>query len=237
VTADIRDFDDTFDDGSSALTQLRAYLAQLDLPENTRLPAERELVEILGVSRGELRKSLAVLEKEGEVWRHVGKGTFVGGRPVDVATSIAAIADRTNPAEVMRTRLLIEPEIARDAALNATREDIENMRLCLSGSINAESWRQYEYWDNRLHRTLAQATHNTLLLALFDKLNAVRRTVVWSRRRDAAGRPPATHHSFAEHDAVVQAIVERDHNEAALSMRRHLSTVQHNLLAIRAASE
>jgi DNA-binding FadR family transcriptional regulator len=225
------------DDGSSALTQLRAYLAQQNLPENTRLPAERELVEILGVSRGELRKSLAVLEKEGELWRHVGKGTFVGGRPIDLPTSIAAIADRTNPAEVMRTRFLIEPEIAREAALNATRDDIDDMKLCLTGAANAESWRQYEYWDNRLHRTIAQATHNALLLALFDKLNGVRRAVVWSRRRDDAGRPPSTHHSFAEHEAVVQAIVERDHNEAAIRMRQHLSTVQHNLLAIRAAAE
>ena len=39
-------------DGRGALTQLRAYLAQSDLPGNTKLPPERELVEILGVSRG-----------------------------------------------------------------------------------------------------------------------------------------------------------------------------------------
>jgi DNA-binding FadR family transcriptional regulator len=167
----------------------------------------------------------------------VGKGTFVGTRPVDEIGTIAGVANQTNPADVMRTRLLIEPEIAREAALNATRDDIDDMKLCLTGAFNAESWRQYEYWDNRLHRTIAQATHNTLLLSLFDKLNGVRRAVVWSRRRDDPGRPPSTHHSFAEHEAVVQAIVERDHNEAAIRMRQHLSTVQHNLLAIRAAAE
>ena len=71
------------DHGQSALTQLKAYLAQLNLPENARLPAERELCDVLGVSRGELRKALALLEAEGEVWRHVGKGTFLGARPPD----------------------------------------------------------------------------------------------------------------------------------------------------------
>ncbi|RVD51741.1 GntR family transcriptional regulator, partial [Mesorhizobium sp. M2D.F.Ca.ET.140.01.1.1] len=66
------------DGGHAALVQLQAYLAQMDLSGETRLPAERELCESLGVSRGDLRKALAVLEKDGRIWRHVGKGTFVG---------------------------------------------------------------------------------------------------------------------------------------------------------------
>src|SRR3990172_1313730 len=103
-----------------ALTQLRAWLAQRDLPANSRLPAERELCAVLGVSRGELRKALAVLEEHGELWRHVGKGTFSGSRPVEEPFDIAAIARATNPREVMRARLVIEPLLAREAALNAT---------------------------------------------------------------------------------------------------------------------
>ena len=93
------------DNGQSALTQLKAYVAQLNLPENARLPGERELCDILGVSRGELRKALALLEAEGEVWRHVGKGTFIGPRPLEEFSLIAGVAGRSNPAEVMRARL------------------------------------------------------------------------------------------------------------------------------------
>ena len=94
------------------ITQLRAYLAQAELPEDGRLPPERDLSEALGVSRTELRKALGVLEAEGQIWRHVGKGTFVGSRPIDRIADIAALAKRTNPAEVMRARLIVEPEIA-----------------------------------------------------------------------------------------------------------------------------
>jgi len=224
-------------DGRGALTQLRAYLAQSDLPGNAKLPPERELVEILGVSRGDLRKALAVLESEDELWRHVGKGTFVGARPIDELSTVAAISGKTNPAEVMRTRLLIEPVIAREAALNATAEDIAEMRNCLKGAREARTWRFYENWDNRLHRTIAQSTHNVLMLAMFDTLNTVRRAVVWGRLRPAGDRPEPNHHSFAQHDALVSAIEDRDLRTAEFAMRTHLIDVARNLLEVSEAAE
>lgn len=225
------------DRAAGALTQLRAFLAQKALPPSTRLPPERELAELLGVTRGELRKALAVLERQGELWRHVGKGTFIGARPVAEMASIAAIAAQSNPAEIMRARLAIEPELAREAALHATAGDLEEMKLCVAGARRAETWRHYETWDNRLHRAIAEAAHNALLLAVFDTLNAVRRTVVWGRLRDESPRPPADHHSFAEHERIVEGIENRDLARAASAMRLHLRSVESHLLRHREAAE
>ncbi len=222
---------DAREGGDSALTQLRAWLAQRRLAPSTRLPPEREFCEMLGISRGELRKALAHLEGQGELWRHVGKGTFIGTRPVAEIISVPAIAGQTSPTEVMRARLVIEPELAREAALNATAEDLAEMSLSVAGALGAETWRQYENWDNRLHRAVAAAAHNALLLAVFDTLNAVRRAVVWGRLRDETPRPPADHHSFAEHAAIVAAIEAHDLAGAADRMRLHLENVQELLLA------
>lgn len=224
-------------DAQSALTQLRAYLTQQRLPVNGRLPPERELCRLLGVTRTALRHALATLEAEGQLWRHVGKGTFVGSRPVEDLTDIAKITGRTNPVEVMRARQLIEPEIARLAALNATGRDIEEMRQCMAKSRTADTWRQYESWDNQLHRVVAESTQNHLLLALFDMLNSVRRAVAWGRLRHNKLRPDPDHHSFAEHETLVEAIAERDMDRAAEAMRRHLESVERNLLQRRPAAE
>jgi DNA-binding FadR family transcriptional regulator len=220
-----------------ALTQLRAYLAQSDLPVDSRLPTERALAQKLGVTRAELRKALAVLEAENQIWRHVGKGTFIGSRPIDTLADVAAITRRTNPGDVMRTRLLLEPEVARMAALNATSDQIAEMKLCLQRTRAAQTWRQYEAWDNRLHRVIAEATQNALLLALLDTLNAVRRAVAWGRLRVEKVKPAPTHHSFEEHEAIVAAIAERDLDRAAAAMRRHLESVERNLLRARAQPE
>jgi DNA-binding FadR family transcriptional regulator len=216
-------------DYHSALTQLRAFIAQKDVDTDPRLPPERELCEDLGVSRGELRKALAILEAEGQLWRHVGKGTFVGQRPSDDGADITLLTSKTNPGEVMRVRLLLEPAVCREAALNATSHDLAELRTCLTRQRQAETWRHYENWDNCFHRAVAQAAHNTLLLGLFDTLNTVRRAVVWGRLRPDRRAPSPDHHSFAEHEAIYAAVEHRDLDAAGRAMRTHLEHVADNL--------
>ena len=212
------------------LTQLRAYLAHEGRLAGARLPPERHLAEELGVSRGTLRRALADLEAEGLIWRHVGRGTFVGNRPVETVQDLTEVARRTNPAGVMEARLALEPELARLAAVHATPADLDELAECVRESRGVGDWRSYEYWDNRLHRAVAQAGANIVLLALFDSLNTIRRTVTWGRLRRFSARPDHTHHSFAEHDRLVRAVADRDPMAAADAMRLHLRSVRDHLL-------
>jgi DNA-binding FadR family transcriptional regulator len=209
-----------------ALEKLRGFLASAQLPDDGRLPPERELAQSLDMGRAVLRKALASLQAEGVVWRHVGKGTFTGERPIDTVADINAMVQRTNPLEVMGARISFEPEIARCAALNATGAQIAEMRNCTLKAQQAPTWRLYEQWDNKLHRMIGEASQNSLLLGLLDTLNAVRRAVTWGRLRDTPIRPPADHHSFAEHTDIVQAIADRDAAGAYEAMRRHLRSVE-----------
>ena len=116
------------------ITQLRAYLTQTELPDDGRLPPERELSEALGVSRTELRKALSALESEGQLWRHVGKGTFIGSRPLDTFADIAALA--------RRTRFLINDADSRtDQTLIIGRANtISNSRLAQEERCRSRSW-------------------------------------------------------------------------------------------------
>ena len=218
------------DEARAAFTQLQAFLAQLEPGEDGRLPAERELCEILGVSRGALRKALAIAESEGRIWRHVGKGTFLGRKPADNATDISNIANYASPAEVLRARLLIEPMLAAEAALNASASDLAELQLCAKRGREADTWRRYENWDNRFHGVIAKATQNKVLVMTFDNLNNVRRAVAWGRRRDGSTRPSPDHHSFNEHDAVVEAILDRDGDMAERAMRAHIETVRRKMM-------
>jgi DNA-binding FadR family transcriptional regulator len=54
--------------------------------------------------------------------------------------------------------------------------------------------------------------------------------VTWGRLRKSPARPPADHHSFAEHDRIIAAIAARDLDEAESAMRAHLESVARNLV-------
>ncbi|WPY96755.1 FCD domain-containing protein (plasmid) [Limimaricola variabilis] len=212
----------------SLAARMRQYLIARGFSHSDRIPPERQLIAEFGVSRFELRKALAELERDGLIWRHVGRGTFVGARPVHNLNDLAYLRDLARPAQLLEARLAIEPELARLAALQATAADLEKIRSWAERGRQASDWRLYEAADTNLHNCIAHATHNKLLIHLFNELNTVRRAVLWDLKR-ASMRPPQDHFAFDEHDAIVEALVARSPAQAADRMRTHLSSVNRNL--------
>lgn len=209
--------------------RLRAFITEQGFGHTARIPPERLLAARFGVTRGALRKALDQLEADGLIWRHVGRGTFIGARPVLNLSDVAYLGELASPAQVITARFAIEPELARLAAVYGTRSDFEQIATCTRKCRAATDWRAYEAWDNNLHHAVAKATHNKLLVHLFDTLNVVRRSTVWGVQR-ASSAPPADHNSFAEHEALLAAIMARDPELAAQEMRRHLNSVRARVL-------
>lgn len=213
-----------------AIAQVWALVSAGKYSPGDRLPPERELIEQLGMSRTMLRRALQALERDGLIWRHVGKGTFVAshGAP-GAAGSLAELSRQLTPVRMMRARMCIEPAIAREAAINASGEAIIRMKLAKARAVAAPNWADYETHDDLFHRSIAEAADNVLLLALFDQLNQVRRAVAWGNVERKTQRPPRVHSSFAEHDEITTAIENRDASAAQDAMRRHLGSVSARL--------
>ena len=207
-----------------ALQSVRAFIAEGGFGPGDRLPAERQLVETLGITRATLRRAFDALEREGLIWRHVGKGTFVAGGTAP-SDAVPRLARQTTPFKMMRARLTVEPALAREAAMNASGEALVRMELAIERARAAPSWRDYE----RFHRSVAEAADNLALLAIFDQLNAIRRAVAWGTVTRATARPAPDHPSFAEHRAIADAIAGRSPDAAGQAMRAHLKSVERRL--------
>ncbi|RYE51842.1 MAG: FadR family transcriptional regulator [Hyphomicrobiales bacterium] len=215
---------------SDPASRLRAFISEGGFAQGVRLPPERHLTDQLGMSRTTLRKALDVLERDGLIWRHVGKGTFVADantRPANDAS--IQLGRQLTPFRMMRARMVIEPGIAREAAVNATGEALLRMRQALARARAASTWATYEIEDDLFHRTIAEASDNMLLLSLFDQLNEVRRAVAWGSVERQSVRPPPDHPSFDQHDAIANAIERRDPHAAYEGMRSHLRSVSARL--------
>ncbi len=215
--------------GERVVGQIKQFIAERHLGHNQKLPPERRFCHLLGVSRAELRKALAEMEAGGLIWRHVGRGTFIGSRPVHNLDDMAFLRQLANPAQMMDARLAIEPALAALAARDGAPSDFDEIRACNRRCREAEEWRSYEAWDNNFHHAIAKATHNKVLLYLFDSFNVVRRSVVWGQQRTSR-RPASDHFSFDQHDAILAAIEARNADKAAARMRAHLGAVRERVL-------
>ncbi|MGA9254759.1 MAG: FCD domain-containing protein [Roseobacter sp.] len=220
-------------DDADIIDRVREFIEQGDFQPGDRLPAERQLIGALDVPRGALRRAFDALEREGVIWRHVGKGTFIS-RESSVAAEGASdwtldVARQITPLRMVRARLCIEPALAGEAALNASAESVRRMRIALDRASAANSWDDYETQDDTFHRAIAEASDNELLVGLFDQLNRVRRAVAFGVVTRETSRPAPGHSSFAEHERIAAAIERRDRAAAQEAMRSHLISVSKRL--------
>lgn len=215
---------------SDPVTLLRSYILEGGFGSGGKLPPERQLTDELGLSRATIRKALDVLERDGLIWRHVGKGTFISEDNTRKPSSATVeLGRQLTPFRMIRARLAIEPAIAREAAVNASGETLMRMQRAIDRAKSATTWNEYEIQDDLFHRAVAEASDNLLLLSLFDQLNEVRRAVAWGAVSRESAHPSPDHSSFAEHDAIAAAIASRDPHSAYEAMRRHIGSVARRL--------
>jgi len=214
----------------NSLNNLRTYISAGNYEPGDRLPAERELIGALGITRNTLRRAMDTLEQEGLIWRHVGKGTFLSSERSEKKSEWPGdISRQLTPVKMMRARLSIEPAIAREAAINASSEAVSRITQAIEGTEDAPDWATYEAFDDEFHHAIAAATDNMLLSALFDQLNQVQRAVAWGNVIRETERPPRSHTSFTEHRRIADAIEARNPGDAHDAMRRHIGSVSARL--------
>ncbi len=231
------------DRSDQALTKVREFIEKRDFAQDGRMPPERTLATQLRVGRRSLRRALEVLEQEGRIQRHQGRGTFVhtpaafaaavvpkpqSGTPAvrGPGTLLDNILDYTNPLEVIEVRLATEPAMARLAALRASTTEIRRLQTLAAKTRAASDTASYERADALFHRTIAEAARNTLFLAFFDAMSAQQRDAGWRRLGEHAHcfKRQSVYAGF--HEAIAAAIAARNGQEAYAQMLRHLGDVQ-----------
>jgi len=219
---------------TSALDKLLAYITECNLVEGDALPAERTLAESLGMSRRELRGALASLEASGRVWRGVGRGTYLGARPLKFAPTLRSLHAGSSPADIAEMRLVLEPALVELATRKASPDDLAELEKCVKRNAMANDDIEWLQWDHRFHLLIAQATRNPAIIALMEVVNGMR---MKPNLREKTADQGTRRHFAEQHQTIVEAMMERDGETAAARMRDHLLNVQWRMPARQTAKE
>jgi DNA-binding FadR family transcriptional regulator len=226
--------------GSARAAGAKALAAYLNeeitsgrMGDGMKLPAERQLSEQFGASRGAVRRVLQSLKERGLITQSVGSGTFVRAGAARVLPAADSAAERDavqiSPAELMEARIVIEPLMPKLIVRHATSPDFARMTECLEHAEAAQSVEEYERWDSELHRTFALATHNAFFMKILELMNAVREQGEWGRLKRWSLTPERRREYELQHRAIVDALRDRDADAAGAVLAGHLRGIQEHL--------
>ncbi len=211
--------------------QIASLIAKGEFPPGARLPAERELATLLGVSRTSVREAIICLELEGRVEVRVGTGIYV----TEPATRAPAARGRRarpgpdggpGPFELLAARRLIEGEIAALAARSIRRRDLDALRATIEAMrSHPDDFAARDAADRTFHVGIAEATGNGALAAVVDRMWEDRRGELWTRIEAHFHTADLHARTLQDHAAILAALEAHDPDEARLAMHRHVDRV------------
>ena len=212
--------------------QLKRYFEQGNLKPGERLPSERDLAEMFNCSRVSVRQALTILEAQGLVVRKVGGGTYKADEDDFELSQLVSLLmpEREEDAidDPLEVRRLMEPQIARLAAVRATEEDIALMEDCLRlQKEKVERGQLIIHEDSQFHYAIARATKNGIIIRLGEAIN----DMIWETRQQSIMAEQGARRSLAGHYLIFEAIKNKDGEGASKAMEEHLREVESLMFA------
>ncbi|MGZ9159359.1 MAG: FadR/GntR family transcriptional regulator [Nitrospira sp.] len=210
------------------ISRLRDLIHSGELRPGDRLPPERDLAKLFGVSRPSLRAGIRSLAAVGILQARQGAGTFVvkadgppslDSNPLRLMASLHGFTSE----EMFEARRSLEMSIAALAAERATSDHLATMSEEIAGMYaSLDEPEQFLVHDMRFHQAVAAASGNRILTSLMNMVA----TILFDVRSQTVKRAKDLKESAEMHRHVYRAIRERNSEAARNAMRDHLVLAQ-----------
>ncbi len=208
---------------------IKMILTEEQYKANQKMPSQRELCEMFGVSRQVIRESLKTLETKGYIITKHGSGSYVAENP-GVLKDPLGIENLGLDDEIellsnwYHARRAIECEVIKLSAKNATEEDFESIqrKFDVFTKNKFESKKEALFADRDFHLEIAKASHNiilekcTVLLLQSFYFNVINNTnyIISRTLLDV---------SDDHHRNIINFLLDRDVDGAYMAMRAHMN--------------
>lgn len=195
---------------------LKQYMAERKMTLGDKLPAERELAQLMNVSRAILREALRSLESAGILEIRHGEGAFLAANsiaPLLEQLKFSASMSGANGAELLQIRHMLEASAIDEQTAQGGVFPIEEMERLLAeirSSADDAAWAEA---DASFHLAIVRSLGNESLTALAE---------LFIRQTDSPSAASRRSEAEQEHVQYVQALRNRDTEQAKKLLRAHL---------------
>ncbi|HBC28058.1 MAG TPA: FadR family transcriptional regulator [Ruminococcaceae bacterium] len=203
-------------------SKLREMIAEKGMKPGDRMPSEGELVEMFGVGRSTVREAVKLLLADNVVEIHRGRGTYLTEAPGVKKDPLGLGFSNQNKLlqNLLESRLLIEPQIARLAALRATGENLSRLSRAIGEMDAAEKQKAKDFpsRDVEFHTAVAECTQNDVLYRILPLIcDSIREGYL-----ETMNVPGSNRKAIESHIRIFEAIRSGNPDDAMKQMRLHI---------------
>ena len=216
------------------VNQIKQLISKGELKPGDRIPSERELATMLGVSRPSVREAIMVLEAMGFVESRQGGGTYVKALTEgSIMNPLAKLVEKRDP-ELLRSlaevRMGLESWSAYLAAQRATDADIAEMRRLyriMEKQAAKGGWSPDV--DAEFHYAITAASHNSLQMHVLDSIHSLFHATIQVALMEFYQQQGHVQLLLAHHRDIMEAIAAHDPETARRKMVEHLAMVEEKM--------
>ena len=216
------------------VNQIKQLISKGELKPGERIPSERELATMLGVSRPSVREAIMVLEAMGFVESRQGGGTYVKAlTESSIMNPLAKLVEKRDP-ELLRSlaevRMGLESWSAYLAAQRATDADIAEMRRLyriMEKQAAKGGWSPDV--DAEFHYAITAASHNSLQMHVLDSIHSLFHATIQVALMEFYQQEGHVQLLLNHHHDIMEAIAAHDPELARRKMVEHLAMVEEKM--------
>lgn len=216
----------------SVTQQIEDLIISGVLKEGAKLPSEREIAEVMEVSRPKVREALKRLEENQLILIRHGEGSFIAPLMNDAMTPALINLIARNKSvffDYLEYRREQEGLAAQLAAERATRLDRQRIEFFLNKLQYAHENGDTEVSkeaDIGFHSAIVDASHNVLLVHVMTSIYELTRKGVFYSRDFLRSIDGTGEKLLKQHQAIGAAILDRDPVKAKAAALAHLDFVE-----------
>jgi len=216
------------------VSQVKQLISKGELKPGDRIPSERDLATMLGVSRPSVREAIMVLEAMGFVESRQGGGTYVKAlTEASIMNPLAKLVEKRDP-ELLRSlaevRMGLESWSAYLAAQRATDADIAEMRRLykiMEKQAAKGGWSPDV--DAEFHYAITSASHNSLQMHVLDSIHSLFHATIQVALMEFYQQEGHVQLLLTHHHDIMEAIAAHDPELARKKMMEHLAMVEEKM--------